>query len=188
MASTQVRGDIPGTALTLAANNPQLAARGLLAETGSPNNSIGGLAATDGTIHFVGIALFTGMRITGACTHIATAGVAVTLSKVGLYDSTGTRLGLSADQGTAWQTIGSYTIPFTSAVTIATNGLYYAAWIAKGGTVPAPFRTGQSMTTFGTVNSGSLPFGTQTGQTDLIASATIAAGASSPVIPWIGLY
>lgn len=188
MASTQVRGDIPGTALTLAANNPQLAARGLLAETASPSANIGGIAVTDGVVHFVGVALFTGMRITGACIFINAAGVALTLSKVGLYDSFGNRLGISADQGTAWQSTGSQTIPFTSAVTISTNGLYYGAFISKGGTPAGPFRTGQSMVAFGAVNSGLLPFGIQTGQTDLPATATISAGTGAPPVPWIGFY
>lgn len=184
-----LRGDVMGSKESFAALNPGLAVRGLLAETASPLGSIGGVAMTGGTIHFVGVTLFSGMRLTGACIHVATAGVAVTLSKVGLYDTSGNRLAISADQGTAWQTIGSYTIPFTATVTISTTGLYYGAIIATAGTtVPAPFRTGQSMATMGAVNSGVLPFGTQTGQTDLINPATIAAGASSPPIPWMGFY
>jgi hypothetical protein len=183
-----ILGDVPYGKVAYASLNPSLAARGLIAETGNPGNSIGGIAMTDGVIHFIGINLFAGMRITGAGVVIATAGATVTLSKAGLYTKAGALLGATADQGTSWQTAGSYTIPFTAAVNVSTTDMYYAAIIAKGGTVPAPLRTGQSMVAAGAINSGSLPFGIQAAQTDLISSATIVAGSGSPPVPWIGLY
>lgn len=181
-------GDVPYGAVAYAGLNPSLAARGLIAEAGPVNNSIGGLALVDGTIHFVSVSMFAGMRISGTCIGITTAGVALTLSKVGLYDTSGNRLAISADQGTAWQSAGPQTIPFTAAVTITTTGIYYGAIISKGGTPAAPFRIGQSMVGMGVVNSGLLPFGLQAGQTDLIASATIVAGSGSSPIPWFGFY
>ena len=188
MVSAALLGDVPYSATYYAGINPHLAARGLIAETSCPNANIGGVAMTDGLIHFMGIDLFAGMRLTGAGIVVMTAGVAVTLSKVGLYTKGGTLLASSADQGTAWQTIGTYTIPFTAVYVVPATDMYYAAVIAKGGTVPGLLRTGQSMNTAGSVNSGSQPFGMQTGQTDLVTPATIVVGSGSPVAPWIGFY
>ncbi len=182
-------GGTPGTWVEIdAASNLSLVARGLQAETASPNSSIGGLAIIDGTAYYIGVPLLAGTTITGAAIVVTTVGAVLTLSKVGLYDSAMNRIAISADQGTAWQSTGVQAVSFISSALISASGLYYAAVIAKGGATPALFRTGQSMNLVGAVNAGQAPFGRQTGQTDLPNPGVLSVGGATDPIPWIGLF
>lgn len=180
----------PAMGLTLfRALNPGLTARGLVAETMSPLANVGGTSVLiDGTALFVVVNLYQGQVITGAAIAVGAAGVTLTLSKLGLYTTSGTRVAVTADQGTAWESVGTKSANFTAPYTVPTTAAYYAAIITKGGTQPGVLRTGQSMAnTAAGVGSGIQPYGVQTGQTDLPASATITTTASSLIIPWIGL-
>lgn len=178
----------PGAADIFAAINPSLTARGLKTETATPNSSIGGLGIVDGTVYYIGVGLFAGTSIAGAAIEVTAAGVALTLSKVGLYDSSLNRLAISADQGAAWQATGPFSASFTGAVVIPSTGLYYAAVISKGGTTPTVFRTGQAMNLIGPIGAGLAPFGRQTGQTDLPATGALSVGGTTDPVPWIGMF
>ncbi len=168
--------------------NPGVATRGLKAETANPINGLSGLASSDGTVVYVGFSLFAGMYLTGACITVIAGGTVMTVSKVGIYSSTLSLLAASADQGTTWQTAGSYSIPFTAPLAVPSSGLYYAALIAKGGGIPTFARAGQSVLLFGSLNSGAVPYGRQTGQTDLPATGAIVPAATTEPPIWFGVY
>lgn len=73
----------PNDGALLATLNPEMAAQGIVAETPPPIATAGVL--TDGTIYFVALSLFAGQTVNDITIGINTAGVGVTLSKVGLY-------------------------------------------------------------------------------------------------------
>jgi hypothetical protein len=143
---------------------------------------------TGGTIYFVAIPLLAGDVATNMSITFPIAGTAMTLSKVGLYDSSGNRLAISADQGAAWAVAGTYTVPFITPYRAGAAGLYYLAVVANGGVLPNIARL-NTLTTATlqavAIGSGALPMGTLTGQTDLPATAAITAGI--PIGYWAGL-
>lgn len=165
--------------------NPGLLAQGVLAET-APAVTQG--AIVDGTIYFMGLQLYAGTQVSRISIGISTAGTGTSLSKVGLYDSAGNRLALSADQGAAWDSAGLKNIAMTSPYAVPTSGWYYVAFIAKTATtMPTPVvsiaTSSVVLGAIGPYNGGTtLRWGVMTGQTDLPSSATIVAGAAPKVI------
>lgn len=69
---------------------------------------------------------------------IVTAGASLTANEsfVGLYSSSGTQLGVSADQSSVWTTAGIYKTALTSPYS-ASAGTYYVAILSNGTTIPA---------------------------------------------------
>lgn len=166
-------------------------AQGLIAETVNRNNSFTTAVLISGSVYYVSVPLLAGDVVTNLITMVGTAGVGVTVSKMGLYNaSTGARLAVSADQATAWESTGIKTVPMVTPYVVPANGVYYAAIIAVAGTVPGFPRllttTGTTPATFiGAINGGIQPMAIQTGQTDLPLTATFAATAGQ--WPWIGV-
>ena len=162
-----------------------LAAEGLIAEVFPRLDIVASSLGIDGTVYYMAVALLAGEVVTNISVIVNTAGVTMTLSKVGLYDSAFTRLALSADQTTAWESTGVKTIALTSPYTVLTTGLYYVAIVAKGATIPAFSRTGTVALAAVAIGSGARPFAHQTGQTDLPATGTPAVTAPLPF--WAGI-
>lgn len=165
-----------------------LAGLGLVSQTFDRFAASGGTADIDGQVDFTSIGLIAGDIVTNITIAIVVAGVGTTLSKVGLYDSAGNRLALSADQGSVWNTIGLYTIPMITPYQVTASGLYYIAMVAKtGATMPGKARSGMVFpaTTGLAIGASAKICGLMAGQTDLPASATIVAGTSRP--QWAGV-
>jgi hypothetical protein len=142
-------------------------------------------ALVDGTAYFLSVGLRAGDTVTNISVVVGGAGSAVTLSKVGLYSKAGARLGISADQGTAWQSTGLKTIALTSPYTVPADDGYYIAVVSKATTtVPSLLRvqSGLLMTAVGT---GMAPVATQAAQTDLPATATL--GVASTFGFWVAV-
>jgi hypothetical protein len=131
-----------------------------------------------GTVYYVGVPLIAGDLIANITVFVSVAAVGITLSKVGLYSATGTLLASSVDQGTNWQTTGQKTVALQAAYTAQSTGLYYAAAVESAVTTQASIGSGTATTRMAsaTIGSGSLQMAAQTGQVDLPAPGTIAAG------------
>jgi hypothetical protein len=150
-------------------------------------NIAGTTVLVDGNAYFMLVGLRAGDVVTNVSVAVVTAGSSVTLSKVGLYSTAGTRLALSADQGTNWQTAGLYTCAMATPYTVLTDGEYYAALVSKASvTLPALGRANSGVVAGASISSSPLLFGLQTGQTDLPASATIV-GTSAATAFWVGV-
>lgn len=84
-------------------------------------------AGTQANTHLVGVFLNRGDALTGIAIFCSSAGVAVTFSKVGVYDASLNLVVASVDNNTAFQSTGWKKTPFTSIYTVPSSGLYYLA-------------------------------------------------------------
>lgn len=164
-------------------------ARGFFAETVDGRWCIGSASAmTGGLASYTAIGLYAGEKISSLTVYVALAGTGLTLSKVGLYSSSGAQLAVSADQGASWQTVGAKTIALTAPYTVKTNGVYYLAALATGTTIPSLIRGsgGTSILAFALAGFLSAYYG-QTGLADLPAQATFTTGLTGAHCQWFGL-
>lgn len=162
-----------------------LTAQGLITET-FPRQAVssGATIMVDGTAYFMCVGLRAGDVVTKLAIALHVAGATMTLSKVGLYSKAGVRLGISADQGAAWETTGIKNVSLTTPYTVTADDGYYVAVVAKGGTLPRPASGNTNTIQATAVGTGMAPHGNQTGQTDLPSSATITAGG---IAYWVGV-
>lgn len=162
-------------------------AEGTLVENFSRQTASAVAIMTDGTVYYVAIGLArSALRrsVRTVSLAITSAGVGMTLSKVGLFDAGGNLLAQSVDQSTAWESTGIKTISF-AAPFVPKLGTYYIGIIAKAsGTLPGVAR-GSAIAILSTaLPSGLVPFATQAGQADLPTQAVFAPGVFAP---WVGL-
>ncbi len=166
-------------------NRAYLQALALLAQNFEREGAHTGSATVSGTIYYCSLWL-DAMTVTNCHMLVSTAGVAVTTSKMGLYNKDAVLLGASADQGTDWQSTGVKTAALATPVVITTSDLYYVALIAIATTTqPSLLRNTAQAVAAGVVGTGKRPYGNQTGQTDLVDPGTI--GGSAPIGYWVGV-
>ncbi len=162
--------------------------QGYFAETYQrPSNQSGSLAATQ-LLYGMAVGLLAGDVVTNMTVPVQTAGASVTLAKVALYSKTGTLLASSADASASFNSTGLKTVAMSSAYTVPTDDLYYAAFLAVSTvTMPTILRGMGSVTAAcaGGIGSGSPVQVVQTGQADLPSPATFVVGSGNTV--WIGL-
>lgn len=140
---------------------------------------------TSGTVYGVLVGLRAGQVITTMCTQLHTAATSSTLVKMGLYDTSGNRLAVTADMSTAFNSgTGQRTGDLTSPYTVPTTGGYYAVILAVAATGPQLWRC-DATANFSAWNGASHRTVTETGQTDLDATCTFSV-AALPV--WLGGY
>lgn len=129
--------------------------------------------------------------VTNVLAGVTTAGATLTSGQclAGLYDSTGTRLAITADQSTAWTTTGLKTMALTAPQTLAV-GNYYVALLANG-TTPPRFMTGAggsaSTLNAGLATSAARFLTSGTGQTALPASITLGSASTNSGARWAAL-
>lgn len=116
-------------------------AYGFAAMTYDPASAPAGSALTAGTVHMSRVDLPAPATISTITTAVVTAGGTLTAGQnfAGLYDSTGARVGVTADQTTAWGTIGEKNMALTAPYAAAA-GTYYVAYLSNGTTPIAPLR------------------------------------------------
>lgn len=129
--------------------------------------------------------------VTNILMRIFAAGTTLTAGQnfVGLYDSSGNRLAISADQTTAFGTVGNKTIPLTAPVTLAV-GTYYVAFLSNGtGTQPsvAGGAGNSDLTNIGLATSAARFLNTAAGNTALPATITLGSQSVNPASRWAGL-
>lgn len=128
--------------------------------------------------------------ITNLIIAFVTAGSGLTAGQnfAGLYDSTGTRIGITADQSVAWTTAGAQTMALTAPV-FCPAGAYYVAAMANGTTRPGLGRAA-SINNFDNVLSYGLPIAQYrwafggVGLTALPASVVMSTRATLNIAFW----
>jgi hypothetical protein len=149
-----------------------------------------GSANSGGVVYLSKVILRVGATVTQAFVTVTSAGTGLTAGQnfVGLYDSTGTRLAVSADLTTDFGSVGTKTVSLGS--NVLTAGSYYVAILANGTTPPSFMRgNGASASALNVgLASGAgrfLDFGT--GQTSLPASITLTSAATNASARWAAL-
>jgi parallel beta-helix repeat protein len=100
-----------------------------------------------GTLYLVKITPQSSGTITNLIVHVGTAGATLTAGQnlAALFDSGGTRLGITADQSTPWATTGLKTMALGASVAVTAGQDYYVAFLSVG-TPPVSFaRAGGSV-------------------------------------------
>ncbi|KPV49030.1 hypothetical protein SE17_34900 [Kouleothrix aurantiaca] len=110
---------------------------------------------------------------------------------VGIYDQSGTRLGVSVDQSTAWATNGQKACAMASATTVP-GGLDVFVWVAFlwNGTGSITLHRPTIISNIASIGltGATMRMGTiLTGQTSLPSSITPASITNSTNVPWIGI-
>lgn len=165
----------------------RLTGTGLLAETVDRGSLVNGQVLTSGTIYFVLVGLSAGTTVSNLSFGLTANAVTTTLNKVGLYDTGGNRLALSADIS-ASVTAGAPKIVTAAMLTpyaVPTTGVYYCAVIGVDSTVISVLRGASNNAAQLAIGSNPAAAGVQTGQTDLVNPAAITAG--SGFVIWFGV-
>lgn len=137
-------------------------------------------ALTSGTTRFSALPLYAGDIVSELLFAVSVVAGTVTTIKAGLYGTSGNRLAVSNNTATAFDALGpvaSFTM--TTPYTVPTTGIYYAAVLSVA-SVPGTLHciTGQAGK-----GTGFALCGTEAGQTDLDATATITAANA---MLWVG--
>lgn len=109
---------------------------------------------------------------------------------VGLYDSSGNRLAVSADQSANWTSAGLKTVALTSPQTLAVGSYYVAILMVSTGTVPQLLQgNGASASALNAgLTVGTARFiNTAAGNTSLPSSITLASQSTNAGSRWVAL-
>ena len=165
---------------------------GLLTWTQDPATLNGGYTLATGQIYLSKVKITSRSTVVSNILYgVTTAGTALTAGQcfVGLYDSSGNRLAVSADQSGVMNTTGPKTAALTVAQTLAV-GSYYVAFLAVGtGTLPSVAGGGGVSST---INAGltvgtSRFLNTATGNTSLPATITLSSQSQNTASRWAAL-
>jgi|SRR5881628_1669081 len=120
-----------------------------------PGMASGQSSTTAGVLHMIRLDVPVAITVTNLVVAIQTAGATLTAGQNfgALYDSSGSRLAVSADQASAFQATGTITIPLTGTLGLS-PGTYHAALLTNGTTQPQFMRTVGSATLAPTINFG----------------------------------
>lgn len=154
---------------------------GLIAWTMDPSTtSSSGTALSTGYIYLMMIVLRQATTISKINAVLGAAGSGLTSGQclAGLYSTTGTRLAITADMSTTWNSVGNKTMSLTSSYSAAA-GKYYVAMLVNGTTSPY-FACGSTFGATFTPGNANLSAGayrwcrSASGQTALPASITLS--------------
>ncbi|MFF0736884.1 glycosyl hydrolase family 28-related protein [Streptomyces chartreusis] len=148
-------------------------------------------ATTSGTVYLCKVKVVNrSTLVSNVIVGIEAAGVTLTSGQcfVGLYNSSGTRLAVSADQSGNWTSTGLKTIALTAAQTLAV-GSYYVAILAVGTTPPQfAMGAGGATTASAGLTASTARFLTgPTGQTSLPSSITLSSQTVTSGARWAAL-
>jgi hypothetical protein len=149
----------------------------------------GSTTPTSGTLQILRINLKQAQAISKILLYVNTAGTTLTSGQnfAGLYDSTGARLDLTADQTTAWGSAGLKTMALVGGSVTRAAGDYYVIFVSNATTTPAFGRTGTLNATLynGNGAAATYRFATgSTGQTTLPSSITPSANTAGGTAYW----
>ena len=181
------------TALPPVANQFFPTDQNLIAWSYDPQGATSSVAPSGGVIQLVQLVLRGPATVTNVLVHVATGGSTLTAGQnfAGLYDTTGARLGVTADQTTPWTTAGLETMALTSPVQLAA-GMYYVALVANGTTPPAFARSTGIASASALINAGltaaTARFATNSsGQTSLPSTVTLASNSLATTAFWVAV-
>lgn len=163
---------------------------GAIAWTFDPASNSGSSTITAGTPFMSKIWVREPTTLSSIMISVTTAGSALTVGQnfAGIYDATGTRIAVSADQTAAWGGTGLISMAMTAPVAV-TPGAYFLTLLANGTTSPNLARgavagSGPSTINFGlTATTGRYATG-PAGQTSLPATITMASRTLSAISMW----
>lgn len=134
--------------------NPGPADQGLIAWSFQPQLSTGQTSAlTAGVIYLARVIIRSAATVSNVLLGVTTAGTSLANTTVGLYDFTGARQAVTADQSTVFQSVGFKQIAFTSTYA-APAGNYWVAVLVGSGTPPQLSGSVSSTLTASTANAG----------------------------------
>jgi hypothetical protein len=167
-------------------------ARGYFAETVDQRQVAASGVLVSGLATYGAVGLYAEEKISNlSISIIGTLGSGVTLSKMGIYSSTGALLASTADQGTSWQSsIGLKTMPLTTPYVVPVTGVYYlgilCVFTTTGPTV-SRICSGGVFPQFAMPGALSAYYA-QTGLADLPNPATFTTtNVTTAFVPWCGL-
>lgn len=147
-----------------------------------------GTVFTAGVIYLAKIVLAKPDWINGIAYTVGVAGATLTAGQnfVALIDSSGTRVGVSADQSAnfAAASLGTGKVAALTAPVFCPAGVYYVAFLANGTTPPA---IGRAATGSPFQLNASRFLSILTGQTTVPPSLTLASAAPAALPLWVGL-
>jgi hypothetical protein len=158
-----------------------LKARGIIAETLDGQANLSTTAITAGDAWFGLVGFKAGDLVSAITVALGTGSGSVTLVKVGIYDLNGVQLAVSASNHANFGTGANGTMVktnLTAPYTILSDNGYYLAYLPVGAGITL-YRGNNQLIGGLAVGTGAKPLGTQTGLSDLPATAAISAGAQS---------
>ncbi|MFS4103750.1 CHAP domain-containing protein [Streptomyces sp. PD-S100-1] len=180
-----------GGGTSTATNEFGPADHGLVAWTMNPASCTpSGTTLSAGVIYFLEVILRSSATISSLCAVIGTAGSGLTSGQclAGLYTASGTRVGVTADMSTTWNSAGDKTMALTSSYSAAA-GKYYVALLFAGTTSPT-FACGSTLGNAFTPGNAHLTSGSYrfcrsaSGQTSLPASYTMTSATPDANNVW----
>ena len=179
---------------TLASAAVQPNDHGYLNYSADPQLVVASAAPASGSIRMIKLPLLPlSYTITNLHCYIATAGVSLTLNQcfAGLYDSAGTRQGVTANQSVAWTTSSVKTMALGAPYVVPANAPMWVALLFNGTSVG--FGTVASVGGFSDMfNANLTPANARftigpSGQTTLPASVTMASRTNSSQSQWVAV-
>lgn len=163
---------------------------GLLGWTQDPAGCSTVATLSAGTIYLSKVVLRKAATVSSIWIALTSAGSGLTAGQnlAGLYDSSGNRLAVSADQSSSWTTASSKQISIAPQSLAA--GSYYVAVLANGTTVPQTMRGGSASGTglnvaLALTAARFLDFGT--GQTSLPSTITLSSASLNSSARWAAI-
>jgi hypothetical protein len=167
--------------------------QGFLAWSLEPSQAANASPVVSGTVYMMAVPLrqtATISTITMAVATTAGSGLVSNQNFAGVYNSAGTRLGVTADQSVNWTSVGAKIMPLTAPIASAPAGMYYVAFVSNGTTPPNFTRESSSQNNGLNANLTAATFRSSLGptsQTSLPASITMASrtsGGAAGEIAW----
>lgn len=153
-----------------------------------------GSSATAGVLFLAKVLVRQAANVTNILLGVVTQGTTLTAGQnfAGLYDSTGTLLGSTADQATGWSSGGAglRTMAISGGPLALSAGAHYVAFLANGSTPPTFLRANSqssSMINVGLASGTGRFLSSGTGQTALPASVTLTSASTSNLAWWAAL-
>lgn len=159
--------------------------QGFLAWTYDIAASSGATAPTAGSVYLCRLRIPTAASVTALAMSVSASGVGLSNTFVGLFNSAGGRVGVSADQSTTFQSTGVKIVSLAAPATV-TAGLYYVGiLVGAGTTIPTFLRGISSASVNANLGAPNFRYATSgTGLTAMPASIDLAASTAAATALW----
>lgn len=180
------------TALAQMSSDPQPSDHNVTAWAFAPQAAVGTQNPTAGVLHLTKVLLRAAGTITNVITGVSAAGVGLTANQNfgALYDSTGTRVGVTADQSVAWASSGTKIMALTAPY-VAAAGFYWVAILSNAGTstptIPRTLNNSSMINNLGSTTATSWSATTGAGLTATPASFTPGTITPNSITLWAAI-
>lgn len=166
--------------------------QGMVAWSYDPSEAANNQTLTSGTVVYVALPIREATSFTNIVVPISVAGATLTAGQnlVGLYNSAGTRVAVSADQAANWTTTGVKTVPMVGAPIALSPGMYFLAYLSVG-TTPITILRESNITNANLINynltTATARVSELAGQTSLTSTVTLSSRTLSLLSTWAGI-